>query len=80
VTIIASPAIAPIGAWLEQLLAESTGKIGRGLIPVADEPLAGPEAYGKDRIFAYVELAGAHDPAQRAAVTALAEAGTRWSR
>ncbi len=75
VTIIASPGIAPIGAWLEQLLAESTGKQGRGLIPVADEPLADPGAYGSDRIFAYVELADAPDPAQRAAVAALAEAG-----
>ncbi len=75
VTIVASPGIAPIGAWLEQLLAESTGKQGRGLIPVADEPLGSPEVYGTDRIFVYVELAGHHDPAQRAALQALAAAG-----
>jgi transaldolase/glucose-6-phosphate isomerase len=75
VTIIASPAIAPIGAWLEQLLAESTGKHGRGLIPVADEPLGPPDVYGSDRFFAYVELEGGFDPAQRAAMQALARAG-----
>jgi transaldolase/glucose-6-phosphate isomerase len=75
VTIIASPQIASIGAWLEQLLAESTGKQGRGLIPVADEPLGSPDVYAHDRIFAYVELAGSHDPAQRAAMAALAQAG-----
>ena len=75
VTIIASPKVAPIGAWLEQLLAESTGKQGHGLIPVADEPLGGPAAYGTDRIFAYVELASDPDPAQRAALAALAQAG-----
>jgi transaldolase / glucose-6-phosphate isomerase len=43
VTIIASPGIADLGAWLEQLLAESTGKQGRGLIPLAGEPLGTPE-------------------------------------
>ncbi|HEY1561362.1 MAG TPA: bifunctional transaldolase/phosoglucose isomerase [Caulobacteraceae bacterium] len=75
VTIIASPGAAPIGAWLEQLLAESTGKHGRGLIPVADEPLGRPEAYGQDRFFAYVELEEGFDPNQRAAMQALAEAG-----
>ena len=75
VTIIASPAARPIGAWLEQLLAESTGKHGHGLIPVADEPLGPPSAYGADRFFAYVELETGFDPAQRAAMQALAAAG-----
>ena len=75
VTIVASPAIAPIGAWLEQLLAESTGKHGRGLIPVAGEPLGPPEVYGSDRFFAYVELDDGFDPAQRAAMRDLAAAG-----
>jgi transaldolase/glucose-6-phosphate isomerase len=75
VTIIASPAIADLGAWLEQLLAESTGKGGRGLIPLADEPLATPERYGKDRFFAYLELEGQHDPSQRQAIAALEQAG-----
>jgi len=75
VTIIASPGIADVGAWLEQLLAESTGKNGKGLIPLADEPLTTPDRYGSDRIFAYLELEGKADPAQRQAVDALAKAG-----
>jgi transaldolase/glucose-6-phosphate isomerase len=75
VTIVASPAIAALGAWLEQLLAESTGKQGRGLIPLAGEPLASPEHYGSDRFFAYLELAGQADPSQRQAVAALEKAG-----
>jgi transaldolase / glucose-6-phosphate isomerase len=75
VTIIASPAIADFGAWLEQLLAESTGKHGRGLIPVASEPLAPADRYGNDRFFAYVELAGQADPAQRRAAEELERAG-----
>jgi transaldolase/glucose-6-phosphate isomerase len=75
VTIIASPGIADLGAWLEQLLAESTGKRGCGLIPVAAEPLTTPEFYGKDRFFAYLELDGQSDPGQRDAVAALERAG-----
>jgi transaldolase/glucose-6-phosphate isomerase len=75
VTIIASPGIADLGAWLEQLLAESTGKQGRGLIPVAGEPLTIPERYGRDRFFAYLELDGQIDPSQRQAVEALERAG-----
>jgi transaldolase/glucose-6-phosphate isomerase len=75
VTIIASPGIADLGAWLEQLLAESTGKHGRGLIPLADEPFAKPERYGKDRFFAYLELEGQHDPSQRQAMATLEQAG-----
>ncbi|MEK8091156.1 bifunctional transaldolase/phosoglucose isomerase [Methylocystis sp. IM3] len=75
VTIIASPHIADFGAWLEQLLAESTGKQGLGLIPIADEPLAAPDRYGRDRFFAYVELDGRHDPAQRDVVAALERSG-----
>ena len=75
VTIITSPGIADLGAWLEQLLAESTGKRGRGLIPLADEPLATPERYGKDRFFAYLELEGQPDPSQRQAIAALEQAG-----
>jgi transaldolase / glucose-6-phosphate isomerase len=75
VTIIASPGIADLGAWLEQLLAESTGKHGRGLIPLAGEPLTTPERYGSDRLFAYLELEGEADPSQRQAVEALERAG-----
>ena len=75
VTIIASPGIADLGAWLEQLLAESTGKHGRGLIPLAGEPLTTPERYGSDRFFAYLELDGQADPSQRQAMEALERAG-----
>ena len=75
VTIIAPPGIADFGAWLEQLLAESTGKQGRGLIPLAGEPLTVPECYGSDRFFAYLELDGQIDPSQRQAVEALERAG-----
>ncbi len=75
VTIIASPGIADFGAWLEQLIAESTGKIGKGLIPVDSEPLGEPAVYGADRVFAYLRLDTAADPAQDAAVAALEKAG-----
>ena len=75
VTILASPALAPIGTWLEQLIAESTGKIGKGLIPVAGEAVGKPAAYGKDRIFAYLALKGDADEAQEKAVAALEAAG-----
>lgn len=75
VTIIASPGIAGLGAWLEQLLAESTGKHGKGLIPLAGEPLTTPSRYGGDRFFAYLELDGQIDPSQSAAVAALERAG-----
>ena len=75
VTIVASPGIGDLGAWLEQLLAESTGKIGKGLIPVDGEPLGAPADYGTDRIFAYLRLESAPDAAQDAAVDALERAG-----
>jgi transaldolase / glucose-6-phosphate isomerase len=75
VTIFASPGISDLGAWLEQLIAESTGKEGKGLIPVDREKIAPPELYGKDRIFAYLRLTPAADPKQDAAVDALEKAG-----
>ena len=75
ITIIASPGIEDLGAWLEQLMAESTGKQGKGLIPLAEEPLGDIASYGKDRFFAYLELDGHADPAQRAAADAFAKAG-----
>jgi transaldolase/glucose-6-phosphate isomerase len=75
VTLVTSPAIADFGAWLEQLLAESTGKEGRGLIPVAGEPLGDPSSYGRDRLFAYVRLDSDPDPGQDAAIAALEAAG-----
>ena len=75
VTIIASPAISDLGAWLEQLLAESTGKQGKGIVPVDREQLAAPATYGSDRIFAYVRFDAAPDSAQDAKVSALEAAG-----
>jgi transaldolase/glucose-6-phosphate isomerase len=75
VTIVTSPAIADFGAWMEQLLAESTGKQGRGLIPVDAEPLGAPGVYGQDRLFVYVRLSGDADAKQEGAVDALERAG-----
>jgi len=75
VTLIASPAIRGLGAWLEQLLAESTGKQGKGLIPVDSEPLGPPAVYGADRLFVYVRLASAPDKRQDDAIAALEGAG-----
>ena len=74
-TITASPGISDLGAWLEQLIAESTGKVGKGIIPVDREPLAKPDTYGNDRIFAYLRLEGGANAAQDAAITALEAAG-----
>ena len=55
-TIVTSPSISSFGLWAEQLLAESTGKEGKGIVPVAGEPLAGPESYGDDRLFVYLRV------------------------
>jgi transaldolase/glucose-6-phosphate isomerase len=74
-TIIASPGIYDLGAWLEQLLAESTGKIGKGIIPIDRETLAKPTVYGNDRVFAYLRLETKPSKAQDAAVAALEKAG-----
>lgn len=74
-TIITSPAVGNFGAWAEQLVAESTGKEGKGILPVADEPLADPASYGDDRAFVYVRLVDNADAVQDAAVRALEEAG-----
>ncbi|MGC1106320.1 MAG: bifunctional transaldolase/phosoglucose isomerase, partial [Candidatus Acidiferrales bacterium] len=75
VTLITSPGIRDLGAWLEQLLAESTGKQGKGLIPVDREEIGAPEVYGNDRVFAYVRLESAPDASQDAKVAALEKAG-----
>ncbi len=75
VTIITSPGISDLGAWLEQLLAESTGKQGHGIIPVDREELGAPGVYGNDRVFAYVRLDAAPDAKQDAKVAALEQAG-----
>ncbi len=74
-TFVIAETLPGLGLWLEQLVAESTGKHSRGILPVADEPLADPAAYGSDRVFAYLPDLGAPDPAQEAGVLALADAG-----
>jgi transaldolase / glucose-6-phosphate isomerase len=74
-TLVASPGVAHMGAWLEQLLAESTGKRGRGVIPVDGEPLGAPEVYGSDRLFAYLRLTTEDDAEQDAKISALETAG-----
>ena len=58
-TLVAPPALAPLGDWVEQLVAESTGKQGTGVVPVVGEPLAAPDRYGDDRAFVALSLGGA---------------------
>jgi glucose-6-phosphate isomerase len=74
-TIFASPGISDLGAWLEQLIAESTGKEGHGIIPVDREQIGPPDVYGNDRVFAYLRLETAPDAKQDAAIAALESAG-----
>jgi transaldolase / glucose-6-phosphate isomerase len=75
ITLIASPTIYDLGAWLEQLIAESTGKIGRALIPLALEEPGPPEVYGTDRTFVYIRFTPELDAEQDAAMAALEHAG-----
>jgi glucose-6-phosphate isomerase/transaldolase/glucose-6-phosphate isomerase len=72
VTLIASPKVATFGYWVEQLIAESTGKEGKGIVPVVGEPLGKPAVYGDDRLFVYIRMDD--DPPHRG-VTALEKAG-----
>src|SRR4029077_4755163 len=72
VTLIASPKVATFGYWVEQLIAESTGKQGKGIVPIEGEPVGKPGVYGDDRLFAYIRMDG--DPPNRA-VSALEKAG-----
>ncbi len=60
-TLIASPPLAPVGAWVEQLIAESTGKEGKGIVPIEGEVLLEPSAYGSDRLFVYLRCDDALD-------------------
>jgi glucose-6-phosphate isomerase len=75
ITIFTSPEIYDLGAWMEQLIAESTGKQGFGITPVDRESIAAPQFYGNDRIFVYIRLAGTADASQDAKVAALEAAG-----
>jgi transaldolase/glucose-6-phosphate isomerase len=75
VTFISSPGISDLGAWLEQLIAESTGKQGKGIIPIDREKLGKPAVYGNDRVFAYLRLETKPDKKQDATVAALEKDG-----
>jgi transaldolase/glucose-6-phosphate isomerase len=75
VTFVAPEALASLGMWLEQLLAESTGKAGTGLIPVAGERLGEPAVYGDDRVFVHFRLGGKTDEATESRLAALRQAG-----
>ena len=74
-TFVVSEPIASFGLWVEQLIAESTGKEGKGILPVADEPLGTPDVYGDDRVFAYLRDTDSPDEETDARVEALARAG-----
>jgi transaldolase / glucose-6-phosphate isomerase len=75
VTIFSSRKIADFGAWAEQLIAESTGKEGKGLIPIDGEPLGEPSAYGDDRFFIDLRTEGEDDAAHDEKLAALEKAG-----
>jgi transaldolase/glucose-6-phosphate isomerase len=74
-TFVVSEPISSFGLWVEQLIAESTGKRGKGILPVAGEPLGEPEDYGDDRVFAYLRDPDNADPDTDAKMEALARAG-----
>ena len=71
-TFVVDPPLAAFGLWAEQLVAESTGKLGRGILPIADEPLVDPGAYGPDRVFLHIAMG---DEGMEAKVAALRKAG-----
>ncbi len=79
VTLVLSEPIAALGSWVEQLLAESTGKQGRGLVPVTGEPLAAPEVYGSDRVFVAISVAGAAPGTRLDALEAAGHPVLRWT-
>ncbi len=74
-TLITPDSLSSLGLWLEQLLAESTGKEGKGILPVAGEPLGRPDEYGQDRVFVYVGYEEFTDQGSLDKLTALEQAG-----
>lgn len=74
-TLIASPEVESLGSWIEQLVAESTGKLGKGIVPILGEPLADPDQYGSDRAFVYVRYGGKGTTELDARVQAIVSAG-----
>jgi transaldolase/glucose-6-phosphate isomerase len=75
ITFLASPSARPLGLWLEQLIAESTGKNGRGIIPIHDEPVGPPAVYARDRLFVHLRDAADADEVLDQQVSALQKAG-----
>ncbi|MGE0475064.1 MAG: bifunctional transaldolase/phosoglucose isomerase [Nitrospirales bacterium] len=75
VTFVASPAFWDLGAWMEQLIAESTGKENKGIVPVDDEPLGDCNVYGTDRVFVYLRHESGVDSTQESKIAALEKAG-----
>jgi len=74
-TLVAAPPLSSVGLWIEQLIAESTGKEGKGIVPIAGEALAAPSAYGDDRIFVYVYSDKRQDAEVETKLKALENAG-----
>ena len=79
-TLLTTPRLAPFALWAEQLIAESTGKQGRGIIPIAAEPLSVPQAYDDDRFFVYLRLADDNPHQTDAFAAALQHAGAPLHR
>jgi glucose-6-phosphate isomerase len=75
ITFFTSPEIHDLGAWMEQLIAESTGKIGKGITPVDREAIGDPSVYGNDRLFVHLRLTNSADHSLDSQVAAIAEAG-----
>jgi len=74
-TVITSPAISSFGLWVEQLIAESTGKDGTGIVPVTGEPLVLLEYYGEDRLFVYLRLDGDNNAKDDTAIRTIEDSG-----
>ena len=74
-TLVTSPSISSFGLWVEQLIAESTGKEGLGIVPVAGEPMGSPDQYGDDRLFVYLRLDGDNNDESDGAIKAIESSG-----
>ena len=77
-TLVTSPALESFGLWVEQMLAESTGKDGKGIVTVRGEPPLAPEQYGPDRFFVFMESADDKDSALHETMRAVKESGHPW--
>jgi glucose-6-phosphate isomerase len=77
-TLVLPPVLETFGLWVEQLVAESTGKSGQGVVPVAGEPLSGPDTYGTDRLFVSLHLESGRATQPVEALRALSASGAPW--